>query len=56
MLKYFPTAFAVSIIGACFVATLAAAEKSVEGSIDAFLGKPRLEVQPAPPLTAGLTR
>lgn len=46
MLKYYTTFFAGSIIWACFVATLAAAEKPVEGPIGAFLGKPRMEVQP----------
>jgi len=46
MLKHYTTFFAGSIIWACFVATLAAAEKPVEGPIGAFLGKPRMEVQP----------
>ncbi len=46
MLKYYTTFFAGSIIWTCFVATLAAAEKPVEGPIGAFLGKPRMEVQP----------
>ncbi len=46
MLRQYPTVFAVSIIWACLVATLAAAEKPVEGPIGAFLGEPRMEVQP----------
>ena len=46
MLKYYTIFFAGSIIWACFVATLVAAEKPVEGPIGAFLGKPHMEVQP----------
>ena len=46
MLKHYTTFFAGSITWACFVATLAGAEKPVEGPIGAFLGKPRMEVQP----------
>ena len=40
------TAFAGPIIWSCFVATLDAKEKAVEGPIDVFLGKPRMDVQP----------
>ena len=46
MLKYYTTFFAGSIIWACLVATLAAAEKPVEGPTSVFLGKPRMDVQP----------
>jgi len=46
MLKQYLTVFAGAITWACFVATLAAAEKPVEGPIGVFLGKPRMEVQP----------
>jgi hypothetical protein len=45
MLKYHPKVFAVPIIWACLAATLAAAEKPLEGPIDVFLGEPRMEVQ-----------
>ncbi len=46
MMKRFVPPYTGALICACFAATLAAAEKPVEGPIGAFLGKPRMEVQP----------
>ena len=46
MLKYCTTFFAGLIIWASLVPTLAAAEKPLEGPIDAFLGKPHIDVHP----------
>jgi len=45
MTQYCSSFLAASLICICLAATLAAAEKPLEGPIGVFLGKPRMEVQ-----------